>query len=78
VTSAVEVRYRCPCCGSKTLEAPAALKLCPVCWWDDASDVRLTVNGQLSLKEARVNYAQFGAAHPRYLSYVRKPLPTEK
>ena len=75
VSSAVEVRYRCPCCGYKTLEAPEALKLCPVCWWeddgqedDDASEVRLTVNGQLSLKEARVNYAQFGAAHPRFLS----------
>ena len=34
--------------------------LCPVCWWEDdgqedndASDVRLTVNGQLSLIEAR-------------------------
>ena len=33
--------------------------LCPVCWWEDdgqedadASDVRLTVNGQLSLDEA--------------------------
>ena len=85
VSSAVEVRYRCPCCGYKTLEVPAALKLCPVCWWeddgqedDDASEVRFTVNGQLSLKEARVNYAQCGAAHPRFLPHIRKPLPTEK
>ncbi len=85
VSSAVEVRFRCPCCGYKTLEAPDALKLCPVCWWEDdgqedndASDVRLTVNGQLSLKEARANYANCGAAHPRFLSYVRKPQLAEK
>jgi len=81
----VATRFRCPCCGCKTLEAPGALNLCPVCWWeddgqedDDASEVRLTVNGQLSLKEARANYAQCGAAHPRFLPYIRKPLPTEK
>ena len=43
--------------------------LCPVCWWEDdgqedadASDVRLTVNGQLSLIEAREH---FGSAAPR-------------
>jgi hypothetical protein len=81
----VATRFRCPCCGCKTLEAPGALNLCPVCWWeddgqedDDASEVRLTVNGQLSLKEARANYAQCGAAHPRFLPYIRKPQPTEK
>jgi len=85
VSTAVELRYRCPCCGYKTLEAPEALKLCPVCWWeddgqedDDASEVRLTVNGQLSLEQARINYSQCGAAHPRFLPYVRKPQPTEK
>ncbi len=84
MSSAVEVRFRCPCCGYKTLEAPAALNLCPVCWWEDdgqedrdASEVRLTVNGQLSLKEARVNFAQYGAADPRFLPYIRKPLVTE-
>src|ERR1700691_1978359 len=85
VSFAVEVRFRCPCCGYKTLEAPEALKLCPVCWWeddgqedDDASEVRLTVNGQLSLKQARANYAQCGAAHPRVLPYVRKPQGAEQ
>jgi hypothetical protein len=64
---------------------PGALQLCPVCWWEDdgqedndASEVRLTVNGQLSLDEARTHYAQFGAAHPRFLPYVRKPLAAER
>jgi hypothetical protein len=81
----VETRYRCPCCGYRTLEVPGALALCPVCWWeddgqedDDASEVRLTVNGELSLRAARVHYAECGAAHPRFLPYVRKPQVTEQ
>jgi hypothetical protein len=73
-------RYRCPCCGSKTLDAPGALALCPVCWWEDdgqkdvdSLNIRLTVNGELSLDEACAHYARYGAAHPRFLPYVRKP-----
>jgi hypothetical protein len=80
-----EIRYRCPCCGCKTLVAPEALALCPVCWWEDdgqgdtdSYQARLTVNGQLSLDEARENFLQFGAAHPRFLPYVRKPQPAER
>ncbi len=78
-------RFRCPCCGFRTLEAPATLGLCPVCWWEDdgqededATDVRNTVNGELSLSEAREFYSQCGAAHPRFLPYVRKPQVTEQ
>jgi hypothetical protein len=68
----------------RTLDAPGALALCPVCWWEgdgqedaDASDVRLTVNGDLSLNEARAFYLRCGAAHPRFLPYVRKPLASD-
>jgi len=81
----VETRFRCPCCGYRTLETPGALALCPVCWWEDdgqededAAEVRLTVNGQLSLNQAREHFALCGASHPRYLSYVRKPGVTEQ
>jgi len=81
----VEIRFRCPCCGYRTLEAPAAMKLCPICWWEDdgqedadASDIRLTVNGHLSLTEARNSYTRCGAADPRFLPYVRKPYVTEE
>jgi hypothetical protein len=42
-----------------------ALALCPVCWWEDdgqededAAEIRLTVNGQLSLKQAREHFSQ--------------------
>jgi hypothetical protein len=81
----VATRYRCPCCGYRTLDAPGAMELCPVCWWEDdgqddsdAFRVRLTVNGQLSLNEARTSYARCGASDPRFLPYVRKPHVTEE
>lgn len=82
---ALETRFRCPCCGYRTLETAGALALCPVCWWEDdgqededAGEVRLTVNGQLSLNEAREHYALYGAADRRFLPYVRKPQVTEQ
>jgi hypothetical protein len=85
VQTLTEVRFRCPCCGYRTLNTPDSLALCPVCWWEDdgqedrdAAEVRLTVNGQLSLEEARAHYVQYGAAHPRFLKYVRKPQVTEQ
>jgi hypothetical protein len=61
------------------------MKLCPVCWWEDdgqedsdAAEVRMTVNGQISLDQARLHYLECGASHPRFLAYVRKPEPAEK
>lgn len=65
--------------------APASLELCPVCWWEDdgqedfdADEVHRTVNGELSLREARQYYSQCGAAHPRFLPYVRPPQSVEQ
>jgi len=73
------------CCGYKTLGSPDTMALCPVCWWDDdgqddadADIVRNSVNGALSLSQARRNYLQFGAADPQFLAHVRKPLPEEE
>lgn len=81
----IQSRFRCPCCGRKTLEAPGTLALCPVYWWEDdgqedadAGEIRHTVNGTLSLSEARENYAQFGAADLRFLPYARKPRDSEE
>jgi len=78
-------RFRCPCCGYRTLKSPESLELCPVCWWeddgqedDDAAEVRQTVNGSLSLSEARAHYHACGASHPRFLSHVRKPQASEQ
>ncbi len=79
------VLFRCPCCGYRTLKSAGALALCPVCWWEDdgqedvdAAETRFTVNGLLSLNEARACFARCGAAHPRFLPYVRKPMATEQ
>lgn len=84
-TMAVATRFRCPCCDYRTLDAPAAMGPCPVCWWEDdgqddadAFAVHLTVNGPLSLAEAHQHYASCRAAHPRFRPYVRKPDPTEQ
>jgi len=61
------------------------MELCPVCWWEDdgqdsedAGEVRSTVNGELSLSQARQNYQFCGTAHPRFVRYVRKALPQEQ
>jgi Cysteine-rich CPCC len=80
----VSAAFRCPCCSARTLSTPEAMELCPVCWWeddgqdsDDASEIRSTVNGDLSLYDARRNFELCGASHPRFVRYVRQPLPTE-
>ena len=77
---ATMVGVRCLCCGYKTLSTPGAFELCQVCWWqDDGQDdsdadvVRGTVNGMLSLSEARRNFSLCAAAHPKFVSHVRAP-----
>jgi len=71
------------------LEAPEALALCPVCWWEDdgqdgdlgstvADEVRSTVNGDLSFNQARQNYLEYGAAHSGFMRFVRQPTPEEQ
>jgi hypothetical protein len=77
-------QVRCQCCGYLTLKSPGVLELCPVCWWEDdgqddsdVDSVRGTVNGFISLSEARTNYLRYGASHPNYVPYVRSPLNTE-
>lgn len=61
------------------------MELCPVCWWeddgqdsDDPAAIHSTVNGDLSLREARRNYQLCGAAHPRFVRYVRQPSAEEE
>ncbi len=80
----METRFRCPCCGFRTLAAPDTMELCPVCWWEDdgqedadAADVRLTVNGAISLSEARLHFIECGASHPRFVPHVRRPAVEE-
>ncbi|MFI2274906.1 CPCC family cysteine-rich protein [Catenuloplanes sp. NPDC020197] len=70
---------RCACCGYRTGGGT-----CPVCFWteDGSSDRDAKVakggpNGDLSLDEARLNFAIYGASHRRYLDVVRKPREDE-
>ena len=64
---------QCPCCYYRT-----GCTTCPVCFWtDDGQDdtdahlVRDGPNGELSLAEARLNFAIYGASHRRYADVVR-------
>jgi hypothetical protein len=74
---------RCPCCGNRT-----GCVTCPICFWtDDGRDdtgapapVRpdpAGPNGELSLRDARLNFSIYGASHPRYVDVVRAPYPDE-
>lgn len=66
---------RCPCCGYRT-----GCTTCPVCYWTDdgqadadAAVVRGGPNGELSLSDARLNFAIYGASDRRYQDLVRSP-----
>jgi hypothetical protein len=69
----------CACCGYRTGGGT-----CPVCFWtedgstdQDAKVVKGGPNGELSLEEARLNFAIYGASHRRYEDVVRKPREDE-
>ncbi|RKR90855.1 hypothetical protein BDK92_5239 [Micromonospora pisi] len=71
----------CPCCGFFTGEGGT----CPVCFWTndgqhEADDAVVPdgPNGDLSLSHARLNFAIYGASHPRYQDMVRAPRPEEQ
>ncbi|MBN1174432.1 MAG: hypothetical protein JXA67_19855 [Micromonosporaceae bacterium] len=71
---------RCPCCGYRT-----GCTTCPVCFWTDDGrgehDAARLINGpnsDLTLVDARLNFAIYGASHPRYRSLVRAPRSDER
>lgn len=70
---------RCRCCGYRT-----GCTTCPICFWTDdgrggtgTDDVIDGQNGELTLRDARLNFAIYGASHPRYQSLVRQPRAEE-
>ena len=77
-------KYRCPCCGYLTLdeEPPGTFDICQVCFWEDDNvqyknpDYRGGAN-TVSLNEARATFKRIGASEERFLSNVRRPLPSE-
>lgn len=76
--------YPCPCCGFLTLgeTPPGTFEICPVCFWED-DNVQAkspTFEGganDVSLAQARSNFAKFGAISRDALKHVRKPLADE-
>jgi hypothetical protein len=76
--------YGCPCCRYVTLTERGSFEICPVCFWEDdgqddpdADVVPGGPNGQLSLTQARQNFALLGACDARCRAFVRPPLPGE-
>jgi len=75
-------RVACPCCRHRTLGTRGDYVICPVCFWeDDGSDDLDGVggpNGDLTLAQARHNYAAFGACAEEFRHAVREPHPAER
>ena len=76
--------YRCPCCKFKTLCGRGHDEICPVCFWEDdgqdehdAEEVRGGPNHDLSLRQAQINFRQYGAVEESMVQHVRKPQPDE-
>lgn len=77
--------YRCPCCLYRTLHERGGDDICPVCFWHDdgqddhdADEARGGPNKDLSLTQARQNFAEFGAWHRDSLDHVRRPTEAER
>ena len=80
-----EHKFKCPCCGYRTLNERGGFEICPVCFWEDdgqddhdADDVRGGPNSDLSLSDARRNFREFGACERRCIEFVRSPSPDER
>jgi hypothetical protein len=77
-------KYRCPCCGCKTLDEPPphSFEVCDVCLWQDDGqqfdrpDLRGGANS-VSLNEARANFRKFGASSEKFIDLARKPTEDE-
>lgn len=60
------LRFPCPCCGERSLDAPNVHGICPVCDWQDdpaqsqAPDLEGGAN-TLSLNQARARWAEKNA-----------------
>ena len=78
------IKYRCPCCGYKTLDARGEYEICPVCFWEDdgqddkGADMECYFSpNSMSLTQGRENYRKIGAVKERLLKHVRPPLSEE-
>ncbi len=61
---------------------PGTFEICPICNWEDDNvqfnDIDfLGGANNVSLREARKNFKEFGAVSLKFLKEVRAPLPDE-
>jgi Cysteine-rich CPCC len=70
--------YQCPCCDYFTLGRRGEYDICRVCFWEDSGqdldrlDDHSGPNHQ-TLRQARENFAQFGACDRTSLAHVLPP-----
>ena len=63
-------RFQCPCCDHVTLAEKDRWEICSVCFWEDdgvdvdSPDCCSGANHGLTLRQARQNFAEFGACEP--------------
>jgi hypothetical protein len=76
------MKYTCPICGYKTLEARFEWEICPVCFWEDDviadNDPSSPANGELRVSEAQANFMIFKSCSKQHRFPVREPLPDEE
>lgn len=71
-------RHWCPCCNYRTLPERHTSLICRVCFWEDDAfigdqlDEHSTCN-RMTLREARANFASFGACEMEMLKNVLPP-----
>lgn len=69
----------CPCCDTATLSEPNAYEICSECWWEDEGcELDEVGTHGVTLREARANYARYGAADPHgYWCKHHRDLPSQ-
>lgn len=69
------MNVQCYCCGYYTLEERGHYEICPVCFWEDGGGFELDeISGpnDMTLRQGRLNFLEFGACEKRFLEYVVK------
>ena len=71
-------KYTCPCCGYKTLESERSFDLCNICFWEDDDTQFENIDcfdgaNAVSLRQAQMNYINFGACDEKSLRFTRRP-----
>ncbi|MFT3796535.1 CPCC family cysteine-rich protein [Flavobacterium sp.] len=73
-------KFACPCCGYKTFhEKPdGTYSICTVCYWEDdpfqlENPDYISGANRVSLRQAQINFENFGACEKEMIKYVRQP-----